>query len=93
MGSIINQFGGQHNAELNKATCNVLVYEVPSGQKYKYVSQFVFSTSFHIFCKDVHNLSAMYTEWVGSGARKLSQTSGLKLQLLRVIAKILHRMA
>ncbi|KAL0048805.1 hypothetical protein WJX82_011551 [Trebouxia sp. C0006] len=35
MGKLINQFGGRYNAELNKATCNVLVCELPSGQKYK----------------------------------------------------------
>ncbi|DBA89074.1 hypothetical protein WJX77_001689 [Trebouxia sp. C0004] len=35
MGSVINQFGGRYNAELNKATCDVLVCELPSGQKYK----------------------------------------------------------
>ena len=37
MGALINQYGGRYNAELNKATCHVLVCEVPSGQKYKYV--------------------------------------------------------
>lgn len=35
MGAFINQYGGHYNAELNKATCHVLVCEVPSGQKYK----------------------------------------------------------
>lgn len=35
MGAFINKFGGHYNAELNKATCHVLVCEVPSGQKYK----------------------------------------------------------
>lgn len=40
MGSVINQFGGRYNAELNKATCDVLVCELPSGQKYKYVNLF-----------------------------------------------------
>lgn len=35
MGRLISQYGGRYNAELNKATCNVLVCEVPSGQKYK----------------------------------------------------------
>ena len=39
MGRVINQFGGRYNAELNKATCDVLVCELPSGQKYKYDSQ------------------------------------------------------
>ncbi len=40
MGKLINQFGGRYNAELNKATCDVLVCELPSGQKYKYDTQF-----------------------------------------------------
>ena len=35
LGAFINQYGGRYNAELNKATCHVLVCEVPSGQKYK----------------------------------------------------------
>lgn len=35
MGAFIKQYGGHYNAELNKATCHVLVCEVPSGQKYK----------------------------------------------------------
>ena len=35
MGIFINEYGGRYNAELNKATCHVLVCEVPSGQKYK----------------------------------------------------------
>ena len=39
MGKLINQFGGRYNAELNKATCDVLVCELPSGQKYKYDTQ------------------------------------------------------
>ena len=43
MGRLINQFGGRYNAELNKATCNVLVCELPSGQKYKYDTQFTSS--------------------------------------------------
>lgn len=45
MGSVINQFGGRYNAELNKATCHVLVCELPSGQKYKYVGHFDCVTS------------------------------------------------
>ncbi|KAL3155606.1 hypothetical protein ABBQ38_010860 [Trebouxia sp. C0009 RCD-2024] len=35
MGAFIGKHGGHYNAELNKATCHVLVCEVPSGQKYK----------------------------------------------------------
>ena len=35
MGAFINKFGGHYNPELNKATCHVLVCELPSGQKYK----------------------------------------------------------
>ena len=35
LGAFINKLGGRYNAELNKATCHVLVCEVPSGQKYK----------------------------------------------------------
>lgn len=35
LGNIVKQFGGRHNPELNKSTCNVLVSELPSGQKYK----------------------------------------------------------
>ena len=35
MGALINQYGGRYNAELNKATCHVLVSELASGQKYK----------------------------------------------------------
>ncbi|DBB04311.1 TPA: hypothetical protein ACH3X1_012806 [Trebouxia sp. C0004] len=35
MGKFVKRFGGRHNPELNKATCNVLVSELPGGQKYK----------------------------------------------------------
>lgn len=38
LGQVINQNGGRYNAELNRATCHVLVCEQPLGQKYLYVS-------------------------------------------------------
>ena len=34
-GKKINAHGGLYNAELNRATCDVLICEEPKGQKYK----------------------------------------------------------
>lgn len=35
LGKLISEYGGLYNPELNRATCHVLVCEVPTGQKYK----------------------------------------------------------